>query len=251
VLFAGLAQSSFGAIITNGHFDFSGTFFVTNPGAAPVVTPAGTCPIGISCIFWTNGAGTNVGKVAISSTGLPNGDIPSALSGNDAANISALMNPPEIVGGAGFANQVFMTFNNAGVITELMINFIDPGIYSNAQCGLAPAVGQQCTPTGSLFNFVNNPPLSGEATASWVFEGGTAGNSPSHWTGNFTSQFPLGTPYQAVLSQLVTHGFVENTFSGTITLTGAEILTPEPGSLVLMITGLIGLSTFLLRRTAK
>jgi hypothetical protein len=183
---------------------------------------------------------------------LPNGDIPLALAGNDAANISSLTIPPEVVGGAGFANTLFMTFNNGGVTTQLMINFIDPGIYGSGLCSSAPAPGQQCTPPGSLFSFVNNPPSPGEATVSWVLEGATAGNvnPQERWVGNFTSQFPLGTPYQTVLSQVAANGFVSNTFSATITLVAAPTV-PEPGALVLMITGLIGFSAFLRRRTAK
>ena len=76
ILFAGLVQSSFGANITNGHFDITGTFFVTNPGAAPVVTPAGTCPVAVGCIFWQDSTGATNGKAHISSSGLPNGHIP-------------------------------------------------------------------------------------------------------------------------------------------------------------------------------
>lgn len=254
ILFVGMVQTSFGSFITDGHFDISGTFYVTNAGAAPVVTPAGTCSSAVACIFWQDPTGTIAGngRVDISASGLPNGDIPVALAGNDAANLPSFNNPPEVVGGVGFANTLFMTFNNAGVTTQLMLNFIDPGIYGSAQCSLAPAPGQQCTPPGSLFNFVNNPPSPGQATASWVFEGVTAGNpgAQEHWVGNFTSQFPLGTPYQTVLSQLAANGFVSNTFSATITLVAAPAV-PEPGTLVLMITGLIGFSAFLRRRTEK
>ena len=230
VLLAGLSQVSFGAIITNGHFDISGTIYVTAAAVGPVVTPAGTCPALTACIFWADPTNAVFNKVDISATGLPNGDIPVTIAGNLAANISNLTNPPEVVGGAGFAPQPFISFNNGGITTTLNINFIDPGIYSSALCGAAPASGQQCTLPGSPFNFVNNPPPTPtgtpcgtqcQATATFVFEGVTAGNPnpQEHWTANFTSQFPSGTPYQTVFAQLAAQGYVTNTFSATITLT--------------------------------
>ena len=259
VLLAGLVPASLGAaFITNGHFDVAGTLFVTDFRTTAVVTPAGTCPAsagGMACIFWQDPTGASNGKLDISATGLPNGDIPVAISGNDAANVTTETNPPEIVGSPGFANELFMTFNNAGIATQLMLNFIDNGIYSAAACAAAPVSGQQCTLPGSLFNFVNNPPPSPgtacgtgcQATATWVFEGVTAGNPSfqSKWTGNFTAQFPLGSNYQAVFAQLSSQGYVSNTFSGTITLS----TVPEPGTIVVMIgAGLVGLSLFLRRR---
>jgi hypothetical protein len=253
MLFVGLAQPSFASFITNGFFNIGGTLYVTNAGPSQVVTPAGTCPANVACLFWQDPTGTVAGngKIDISASGLMNGDIPVALAGNDAANISPQMNPPQIVGNPGFANTMFMTFNNAGVTTQLLINLIDPGMYSPVACFLAPVSGQQCTVPGSFFNLVNNPPPfpSGtpcgstgcQATVTWVFEGTTAGNSgtQSHWVGNFTSQFPLGTPYQTLLSQLSQNGFVSNTFSGTITLLTP---VPEPDTMILLGAGLLVVS---------
>lgn len=45
------------------------------------------------------------------------------------------------------------------------------------------------------------------------------------WAGNFTAQFPSGTPYQTLLSELATNGYVSTTFSGTITL---AVTVPPP-----------------------
>jgi hypothetical protein len=253
VLLVGFVQSSFGAIITNGVFDISGTIYVTQSEATPVVTPAGTCAANVACIFWQDPAGTSFGKVDIATTGLPNGNIPLALAGNDAANISGLTNPSEIVGGAGFSPASFMTFNNASVTTSLLINFIAPGIFTSTACGSAPAEGQSCTLPGSLFNFVNNPPPSSgpcgaqcEATATWVLEGIT--NTPGvTWSGNFTSQFPSGTPYQTVFADLQTNGYVSNTFSAAITLSPPSSV-PEPASLGLMTIGIGLIALGVLRR---
>lgn len=250
-LFVGLAQTSFASTITNGFFDISGTFYVTAPETASVVTPAGTCPTDTACLFWQDSSATNDQLVDISASGLPNGNIPLAIAGNDAATIANLENPPDVVGST-ISLPTFMTFLNGGVTTTLDLTFIDPGFYPSTDCSSPPAVGQVCTVPGSMVNFVNNPPATGQATASWVFQGTT--NTPGiTWTGNFTSQFPENTPYQTVLSDLTTNGYVANTFSATISLTGTPTTTtvPEPGSLGLMMisTGLI--ATFVRRRSAK
>jgi len=243
-----LVQYSFASTITHGVFDISGTVFFTAPKAGAVVTPAGTCPAGTACIFWENSAGTLVDKVDISTVGLPSGDIPLAISGNAAANISNLTNPPEVVGGAGFAPTTFMTFNNGGVTTQLLLDFIDPGVFPSTDCALAPAVGQICSPPGSAVNFVNNPPRPGQASASWVLEGVT--DTPGiSWTGNFGSQFT--TPYQTVLANLASKGSVEETFSATISLTGTTTTVPEPGSMGLTMIGMALIATFVGRRSAK
>jgi hypothetical protein len=260
LLFVCLAQSSFGGTITNGVFDISGTIYVTNAQSTPFSVPGTTfvCPATEACIFWQDSAGSSNDKLDITSTGLPNGNIPLALAGNDAANVSNLANPPEVVGGSGFTPTTFMTFNNAGITTDLMLSYIVPGIYSSAQCGLAPAVGQQCTTPGSLFNFVNNPPPNNgscngqcEATATWVFQGDT-NTAGVTWTGNFTSQFSVGVPFQTVLAELTANGYVSNTFSAAITLAPAAT-TPEPGTLYLMFigTGLLGLASFRRHRPVK
>jgi hypothetical protein len=233
VLFAGLVESAFGATITQGFFDISGTIYVTNPEATPVVTPAGTCPANQACIFWQDSNAANDQMVDISAASLPNGNIPAALAGNDAANIANLTNPPDAVGSA-ISVPSFMTFNNAGITTVLDLTLIDPGIYPSTDCTAPAAVGQVCTLPGSLFSFVNNPPGPGQATATWVFEGVTDTTGVT-WTGNFTSQFPSSTPFQTVISDLTTNGYVSNTFSATITLIPPATTTPEPGTM-----GLIG-----------
>ena len=249
VLVIGFAQCSFGATITSGFFDIAGTIFVTTPEAGGVITPAGDCPANTSCIFWQDSAGTTDNVVDIAQSGLPNGDIPLAISGNDAATIAPLENPPEGVG-TPLTPQTFITFNNGGISTALLLTYIDPGFYPSTGCSASPAApGQICTLLGSLFNFVNNPPAPGQATATWVFEGIT--DTPNIiWTGNFTSQFPNATPFQTVFEELAANGYVSNTFSGTISLT---LNTPEPGTLGLMMIGggMLGLASLLRRANRK
>ena len=245
-LLIGLSICSFAGTITSGVFDISGTIYVTTAEATAVVTPAGTCAAGDQCIFWQDSNAANDEKVDISSAGLPNGDIPANISGNDAATIANLSNPPDAVGST-ISVADFMTFLNGGITTDLTLTFIEPGFYSNTDCTLAPAVGQTCTLTGSLFNFVNNPPPIGQATATWVLEGTTT--SGSAWTGNFTSQFPANTPFQTVFSELAANGYVSNTFSATFSLT-PPTMSPEPGTAAMMVIGggLVGLASLLRRR---
>jgi hypothetical protein len=173
--------------------------------------------------------------------------------GGTNVTIQTLNSATAPVDGAGFPALTFISFDAAPAFPNLNINFIFQGIYSNAACGAAPAVGQQCTvnPPTSPFNFVNNPPgppLGPQATATFVFTGVTS-DGLENWQGNFTSQFTV--PYQTVLQQLATTGSVTNTFSATFTLTPAAV--PETSSLSLLGLGLglIGLSTKLRRQVSS
>lgn len=262
LLLAGLAQTSFGSIITQGSFSIAGTVYVTD--ASGVTIPGvGSCPAGTACVIWVDPAGTTVSKVDIGTTGLPNGNIPLSIAGNDAGNISTLTNPPEVVG--TFAAQPFFSFNNGGVTTVLNINDIVQGI-DPTSCNLNPAtatVGETCTPGVSFINFVNNPPpdtpgqnctvggqLECSATATWVFRG-TTSDSNSTWSGNFTSQFNEGQPFETVLGTLAAQHFVSNTFSATITLTPTPTV-PEPSTWEFMLgTAFIGLGVGLRYRMRR
>jgi hypothetical protein len=232
VLLVGFAQGSFASTITNGNFDIAGTVYVTAAEATPVVTPAGTCAANIQCIFWQDSAGTLNQKADISNTLLPNGDIPLALFGNDAANIFDLTNPPEVVGTV-FTPLTFMTFNNAGVTTDLMLNLIKAGIDPSTLCGssiASAAAGQLCTLPGSLFNFQNTSATSSSVT--WNLAGIT--NTPGvTWTGSFGTTF-VTKSFQQVFADLSTNGFVQSTFQANFNLTTA----PEPGPMVLMGSGI-------------
>src|SRR5262249_12399912 len=126
LLFAAFAQGSFGSIITRGTFSIICTFYL----ASNAIDPDGgglspSCGASWGCMFWQSGGTSTVTRADISISGLPNGDIPLNMSGNDAAIISNLFNPPEIVG--NFPPALFMSFLNGGVTTLLNINQIVPG----------------------------------------------------------------------------------------------------------------------------
>jgi hypothetical protein len=138
--------------------------------------------------------------------------------------------------------------------TALNINMIQPGQFSTLTCGGAAAAGQTCTPAlptsaPGPFNFTNfNDPNFGlSSTATFTFSGLSA-DGQARWSTIFTSQF-LGQPFQAVLAQLGSTGSVTNAYSQATLVVSNNV--PEPGSLIIMGTGLIGLAGLLRRRKAK
>ena len=235
------ATASFASIITNGTFSIAGTIFVTGPGG--VTTPAGVCPAGVQCIFFQDTGSPAVnGKIDISPLGLPNGDIPITISGNDAGNMLSLINPPDTP--PSFPAVPLISFNNGGITTVLEINSFPLGINGAAGCTSSPpAAGQVCTPAGSPFNLQNLTATSSTVTFKM---GGFAADGTSTWTGTFASQFNT-LPFQTVLQSVTTNGFGSNTFSGQITLTASVV--PEPGTLsfLLIAMGMIVSSTVLRR----
>jgi len=235
VLLSTLAMTASASMITTGSFNIDGEIYVTGlvSGSAVTIPGVGTCPAGEACIFWQDNSLPPVNdKVDITAAGLPNGSIPAAIAGVDAANIGNLFDPPEVVDAGGFPPTFFMSFNNAGITTQLMINSIAAGIDPAAGClATPPAAGQVCTPPGSLFNLQNL--TSSSSTVGWSFSGVTNDDPNVRWTGTFTSQFNTMN-YQQVLAALSANGFVQNSFSGSITL-----VVPEPGPLTAVGMGLM------------
>ena len=125
---------------------------------------------------------------------------------------------------------------------------IDPGSFSSANCGGVGVPGQTCTPpppapgVSSPFNLTN---LAGGSTVSFVVRGTVTDPTgpPSDWSGVFTSQF-IGKTYQQVLADLAPGGpgFIEASYSATVMATPTTNPVPEPGSLSLIVGGVLALA---------
>ena len=235
--------ASFASIISNGTFTLAGSIFVTGAGGAPVVTPAGTCPIGIQCIFFADNAG-DPNKVDIAPFALPNGNISTQVAGAGAANMLPQFNPPEIPPNIVPAVPI-LSFNNLnfGTPNPTVLLLASFPLGTNGAAGCVPG-GTFCTPPGSPFNLQNTSASS--STVSFIM-GGFSADGTATWTGTFTSQFNNMT-FQQVLTALATNGFVSNTFSGQVTLSPV----PEPGSMAFLLlgSGMI-VSATLLRRISR
>ena len=219
---AGLMTANVSASTILGSFSLSGGIVVN----------------GTSTITWFNPSNGNAfDKLVISdATGVYAG-----LNGQE-ATVETLNSSTEPAGNAGFPDQLFVVFPNG--LPSLYINVVYPGVDSSAQCGLAPAPGQTCTPplpggAVSPFNFQNNPPPnSPQATATFAFGGDEGPGSPNvTWIGNFTSQFNV--PFQTVLAELgpAQNGTVTNSVSGSFTVT-SNVAAPETSTLSLCGLGL-------------
>jgi PEP-CTERM motif len=137
--------------------------------------------------------------------------------------------------GEGNVLPNFMTFASGGAFFDL--NNIFPGVFSSAQCSLAPAAGQVCTPYAtSPFNLVNTS--ASTSSTSLVLSGfvrNTLGEL-STFVGTFTTQSTQ--PFQVALATLLAGGTVTNTYSATFTATITPVV-PEPATLLTLGTGLM------------
>jgi len=126
----------------------------------------------------------------------------------------------------------FMTFASAPGL-HFDLDFIDPGVYTAAECGLAPAPGQTCTPfPSSPFNLANTAVGS---TASFTIRGivsDGSGDPSSSFTGTISTSF-TGIPYQQLLATVAQGGSVDASFQGNFVVTAV----PEPSTLVLSSLG--------------
>jgi hypothetical protein len=121
----------------------------------------------------------------------------------------------------------FMTFQ-ADPVSSFELTAIVPGSFSSASCFDAPAVGQTCTPDGSLYEFVNN--AAGTTVSFSVVGNAINGADSTPFTGIFTAQI-AGTNYQSILGTLGNDGAVQATFSADF------LAVPEPGTAMLVAAG--------------
>jgi hypothetical protein len=244
VLFLSLAQSSFGVSIYDPCLATSGPTACTFDGSGRITVAGGT-------ITFNSDVTALLNMFTFSGA---TGVFPAALNGTQ-QGIQSL--GPEPI---GIVFSPAIPFYTVGALNGLNLNFIQAGQFTT-NCSPAlptPALpGQTCTPplTGvpngppGPFNFTNVSDINFglSSTAQFSFAGVSA-DGQAHWSTVFTVQF-LGQSFQQVLGQLATTGSVSNTYSQATLVLSNNV--PEPGTLVLMGAGLIGLAGLLRRRTAK
>ena len=168
--------------------------------------------------------------------------------------------------GGGFTLPNFIIFPSAPNIA-LDLNMIFLGVNPPAGCSAPlpvpppPAPPQICTPQslgafGSAADPLGLSPLNlqnvggGGSTASFAV-GGIARNiatgETSNFTGTFTAQIP--EPFQNLIADVEAGKTITNTYSATFTVSAAPV--PEPGSMFMMLGGLLVAGSVGLRKLSR
>jgi hypothetical protein len=164
---------------------------------------------------------------------------------NDVNSISGAVNPV----GTAFTPTVFISFPS-GPTQTLNLDFIDAGVNPSAGCAATPpAGGQTCTPaavSGHILSMLNLENTSANAlTVSWTVSGVTS-DGLSTWSAIFSTQ--ITEPYQTFLAAIAAGGTVTDTYSATVDVTQNVSPTPEPGTLVMLGSGLLGMAGLIRRK---
>lgn len=160
--------------------------------------------------------------------------------------------------GGGFLLPNFIVFPSAPNIA-LDLNMIFLGVDSPAGClASPPAPGQNCTPQNAVFASTSDPTglsplnlqnLSGGGSSASFSVAGIARNAAtgetSAFNGLFTAQFTV--PYQTLLATVLGGGTITNSYSATFTVSAV----PEPGSMFIMLGGLLILGSTGLRKLGR
>ena len=208
------------------------------PSAARADTTAGVFSIsGDLTLTSTSMAWGGTATIASGPTG-----IYSAL-GDTSIGIVDLSTATEPVGST-FTGTSFISFTGDPSLSSLLINYIDAGIDSDAECSATPAVGQICTPSSpagylQAMNFENTALGSGIGSGMGWDLSGVSADGTETWDAAFTTQF--GVPYQTILAAIASTGSVFTSYSATITVTENPTTAPEPSTIALLGAGLLGL----------
>jgi hypothetical protein len=210
-------------------------------------SPLGTFGIGAAASISMNGidfqSAPLVGSLAAGTflveTGSA-GSFTSLVSGTgNALDIAFASQPPN----AAFLDQSFLTFPSDPDIAFDLTRLYLGG--APLACGVAPAIGQTCTPTFAGLVSASDPigiaPFSlenlpgGGSLASFSVAGlmrriSTGETSP--YTGVFTTQFD--EPFQSLLATMATGGGVTGTYSATLVTPATGTAVPEPATLLLL-----------------
>ena len=150
------------------------------------------------------------------------------------------------------------TFSPATFVTiggyTFSLTSIEAGTFTPADCGLSAAVGQTCTPDAPAGTYVEALNLDNVSltnySLSFSFAGTVVGPGivgSEGFTGVLTTQ-GAGS-YQSFLNSLTTG--VNMPYSMTLVTTPPTSPVPEPGSFVLLGTGLAGIAGTLKRKLGK
>jgi len=226
---------------------------VSSASAAPItgtVNISGSVAVGGTFIDFQPPVGPPSGSFAVSNTG----NTGSFAGLNNTTGTIMDLNETVQTPGVSFAPLTgFLTFASAPNI-RLDLTSIDVGSFTSTECFAAPAAGQTCTPPLGFGGAVGTNPFNlnnttaSTSSASITFHGtavNTTTGETSSFVGIFSSQFTV--PYQVLLADIAAGTTVSTSYSATITATTSAV--PEPATMILLGSGLIGIFVIGRKRT--